>query len=83
MDWQSLEEAGAVHPDPHSDNILLQRMGQRVWTDLGSSQSMLVTKTKRLHVFCFGTLGVLKACHSAALPKRSQIQSVGKGGFQP
>ena len=35
MDWQSLEEAGAVHPDPHSDNILLQRMGQRVWTDLG------------------------------------------------
>ncbi|CAE7346738.1 HERC1, partial [Symbiodinium sp. CCMP2456] len=49
MDLRSLEEAGAGHPDPHAGNIVLRRRGKYVWTDLGSSQSMLVTN--RVHVF--------------------------------
>ena len=49
MDLRSLEEAGAGHPDPHSGNIVLRSRGKYVWTDLGSSQSMLVTN--RVNVF--------------------------------
>ena len=49
MDLRTLEEAGSGHPDPHSGNVVLRRKGNYVWTDLGSSQSMLVTS--RVGVF--------------------------------
>ena len=39
-----LEEAGTGHPFPHSGNIMLRKAGRYVWTDLGSSYSVVVTE---------------------------------------